>query len=114
MTETGDAMRKDDGKSRLDLIPAEALLALGFLYGEGVKKYRQRGWEEGMAWCRCFASMMRHACKWMMGEEYDPETGAHHMIAVAWNAFALYTYHVRKVGEDDRPRKKVDKSVETA
>lgn len=100
--DTGDSLRKDDGKSRVDLIPPEAIEALGHLYRVGAAKYAARGWEAGMDWGRCLGAMLRHTYKWMKGEDYDPETGAHHMIAVAWNAFALYTYHVRKLGKDDR------------
>ena len=100
--ESGDHLRKDAGKSRLDLLPPEAIVALGDLYARGAVKYTPRGWEEGMSWGRCLASLLRHAFKWMRGEDYDEETGAHHMIAVMWNAAALYTYHVRKIGTDDR------------
>lgn len=100
--ETGDHLRKDDGKSRMDLIPPEMPEALGQLYRRGAEKYSPRGWEEGMNWGRCFASLLRHAWKWAKGEDYDEETGAHHMIAVIWNATALYIYHVRKKGTDDR------------
>lgn len=100
--DTGDRLRKDDGKSRLDLIPPEAIEALGHLYRAGAEKYAPRGWEEGMSWGRCLGAMLRHVFKWMRGEDYDPETKAHHMIAVMWNAAALYTYHVRKKGTDDR------------
>lgn len=102
--ETGDKSKLDFGKSRFDLIPPEPLFALGDLYAQGAKKYSERGWEEGMSWGRTFAAMMRHAWKFWRGEEYDPETGAHHMVAVAWNAFAIYTYYVRKIGTDDRSK----------
>lgn len=101
--ETGDHLRKDDGKIRFDLIPPEALFELAKLYTNGAKKYKDRGWEEGMSWGRCFGAMMRHAWKWMSGEDYDPETEVHHMAAVAWNAFAIFTYHKRNIGTDDRP-----------
>lgn len=103
--EAGDNLRKDFGKVRFDLLPPEALFALADLYTQGAKKYQDRGWEEGMDWSRCFGSLMRHGWKWLRGEDVDEETGAHHMIAVAWNAFALYTYSVRKKGKDDRPGK---------
>lgn len=102
VNEAGDSLRKDFGKERFDLLPPEALFALAQLYTRGAAKYAARGWEEGMDWSRCFGSLMRHAWKWLRGEDYDEETGAHHMVAVAWNAFALYTYHVRKKGKDDR------------
>lgn len=102
VVDTGDRLRKDDGKSRMDLIPPEMPEALGQLYRRGAEKYSPRGWEEGMSWGRCFASLLRHAFKWARGEDYDSETGAHHMIAVVWNATALYVYHVRNKGTDDR------------
>lgn len=102
--DTGDRLRKDDGKSRLDLLPPEAVDALGHLYRRGAEKYAPRGWEEGMSWGRCLGALLRHVFKWMRGEDFDEETGAHHMVAVAWNAFALYTYHIRKKGTDDRSK----------
>ena len=100
--DTGDEMKKDDGKPRFELLPPEPLFGLAELYAFGARKYADRGWEKGMSWSRIFGAMMRHAWKWMRGEDFDDETGAHHMIAVAWNAFALYTYYVRKIGKDDR------------
>ena len=101
--ETGDTKRLDDGKPRYDLIPTDALLALAELYRAGAEKYEERGWEKGMRWGRCFASMLRHAYRWWKGEQIDPDTGAHHMIAVAWNAIALFHYDTQALGEDDRP-----------
>lgn len=107
-------MRKDDGKSRFDLIPPEPLFALGDLYAAGARKYSPRGWEEGMSWGRCFGAMMRHAWKFWRGENVDPETGAHHMIAVAWNAFAIFVYFERNIGIDDRPKKKMQSEGKSA
>ncbi len=100
----GGGLRYNEGKARFDLLPPEALEALAHHYGRGAAKYEARNWERGMAWCKCFASMMRHAWAWMRGEDVDPETGSHHMIAVAWNAIAIFTYATRQIGEDDRPQ----------
>lgn len=105
----GEGLRYNAGKPRYDLIPPEALDALAAYYGllggppEGPPKYPERNWERGMAMCKCFASLMRHAWKWMRGQDIDSETKTHHMIAVAWNAFAIYTYYFRSTGTDDRP-----------
>lgn len=98
----GQGLRFNDGKPRYDLLPPDALDALADHYRKGAEKYDARNWERGMAWCKCFASLMRHGWAWLRGEDYDPETGTHHMIAVAWNAIALFVYHERKIGEDDR------------
>jgi len=101
---TRGGLRYDDDKPRFDLLPPEAMEALARHYLAGAQKYDARNWEKGMAWGRCFGSMMRHAWAWMRGEDIDQETGNHHMIAVAWNAIALFTYATRHIGEDDRPK----------
>lgn len=99
----GGGLRFNEGKPRYDLIPPEAMDALAEHWGKGAAKYEARNWERGMAWCKCFASMMRHGWAWMRGEDFDPETGSHHMVSVAWNAMVLFTYHQRGIGTDDRP-----------
>jgi Domain of unknown function (DUF5664) len=112
----GGGLRFNEGKPRFDLLPPEALEALATHYGlaggppAGPPKYPERNWERGMAMCICFGSMMRHAWKWMRGHDFDdgPKgTGSHHMIAVAWNAIAIFTYHTRGIGTDDRPCKAI-------
>jgi hypothetical protein len=97
------ALRYDVGKERFDLVPADSLFALVDVYTKGAAKYADRNWEKGMSWSRCFGSLMRHAWKFWRGETNDPETGCHHMAHVAWNALALVSYDLRKVGTDDRP-----------
>jgi hypothetical protein len=96
--------RKDDKAKldRFDLLPPEALRALAELYGIGAIKYSDRNWEQGMKYGRVFRAMMSHAWKWWMGEEFDKEDGQHHLSSVAWCAFTLYTYYIRKIGTDDR------------
>lgn len=103
MAETGTKFDRDK-TLRYELIPPEGLEALAELYAIGAKKYGDRNWEKGLSWCRVFGAMMRHAWAWFRGEKYDPIDKQHHMIAVAWNALALYTYELRKTGQDDRPR----------
>lgn len=103
VTVDGGGLRYNSGKPRFDLIPADGLRALARHYTRGAEKYADRNWERGMDWSKCFASLERHVWAWMGGEDFDPETGSHHMIAVAWNALALAVYSFRKIGNDDRP-----------
>lgn len=95
---------KGSKMARYDLIPAEALDALARHYGAGALKYADRQWEKGYSWGLSFAAMMRHAWAWWRGEDFDAETGSHHLSAVAWHALALYTFQCRGVGTDDRPK----------
>jgi len=98
------AGRKDDeGKARFDLIPVYPLFELARLYTRGAVKYLARNWENGLAWGRVFAAMMRHAWAWWGGEEYDPEDGQHHLDSVAWCAFTLREYTRTHPELDDRP-----------
>lgn len=97
--------RKDDaGKARYDLVPPEAIDALATVLTFGSKKYGDRNWEQGMAWSRPFAALMRHAWAWWRGEQTDPETGYSHL----WHAMCcvafLIAYEARKSGQDDRWR----------
>jgi hypothetical protein len=98
----GGGLRYNNGKARFDLVPPEFELAVAEHYRRGGMKYLPRNWERGMSWMACAASLRRHYNAWMLGEDYDPETGSHHMIGVAWNAIALFVYFVRGIGADDR------------
>lgn len=96
-------IRYDTGKPRYDLLPHDGLAALVDVYTKGAVKYSDRNWEKGMSWSRMFGSLMRHSWKFWGGEDYDEETGCHHMAMAAWNALGLCVYAMRKVGQDDRP-----------
>ena len=96
-------LRHDEGKVRLDLIPPEWVMALGNVLTIGAKKYADRNWELGMPWSKVWGPLLRHAFKWLLGEQYDKETGCHHLAMVAWNALALMTYQMRGLGKPDIP-----------
>lgn len=102
--ESGDRMRKDYGKTPWALLPFDSLRELADLYGVGAAKYAPRLWEEGMDYSRMYGSLMRHLTAWWQeGESHDPDTGKHHLAAVAWGALGLLAYELRGIGTDDRP-----------
>ncbi len=71
-----EGTKHDSGKSiRPELIPPEAIEALGTVLAFGAKKYADRNWELGMNWSRVFGATMRHLWSWWKKEEADPETG---------------------------------------
>lgn len=100
-----EGRKDDDGKARYDLIPSEALHALAELYGTGARKYGERNWEKGIVFGRLFAALERHAWAWWRGEMFDQEDGQHHLISVAWCAFALYELERTHPDLDDRPER---------
>lgn len=101
-TDKPEAVRMDEGKVRMDLIPFDALDAIGRVLTKGLKKYTPRNWEHGMDWSRCQASLMRHFSAFSQGEDIDPETGELHTAHIACNAIYLLCYQLRKKGKDDR------------
>ena len=83
------------------LIPAEFLWALAEHYGKGAKKYARKNWERGYDWSLTCDALERHYNLWKMGERDDPETGSHHLIAMAWHVIALFIFQLRGLGTDD-------------
>ncbi len=96
----------DEDKLRYDLIPPEILEALAYILTVGAKKYDDRNWENGMAWGRVFAALMRHMWAWWRGCGPDEETGNSHLWHAACCIAFLVTYEMRGIGQDDRPKLK--------
>ena len=98
--------RKGSKIERFDLIPVRPLTALARHYGIGAKKYDDRNWELGVPWSLNYAAMQRHLHLFWSGTDIDvdPQTGErnHHLVAVAWHAFALLEYSLTHPELDDR------------
>ena len=104
------ATKQDGGKLRLDLVPPEAMTAMGRVLTFGAAKYAARNWEHGMSWGRIVAALLRHLFAWVGGEDKDPESGFSHLDHVICNAAFLVTYEARGVGEDDRSKRAAAKA----
>lgn len=97
-----EGVKADDGKPRLDLIPPEVIFGYGRALHYGSVKYSDRNFEKGMSWGRVFGAAMRHLWAFWSGEEYDKESGLHHLESALFSVAALYIYTQRKIGKDDR------------
>lgn len=97
-----EGIKYDKNKARLDLIPKEALDALGSVLQYGANKYGDRNWEKGMEWHRVYGALQRHLWAFWSGEDTDPESGLPHLEHALANAAFLLTYYKRKIGTDDR------------
>ena len=98
-----EGVKFDTGKLRMDLLPPDALEALGRILTDGAAKYGAHNWSKGMAWSRPYAALLRHLLAWWGGQDTDPESGHPHLWHVLTNAVFLTSYQIRKIGEDDRP-----------
>lgn len=101
-----EAINLDKGKTRLELVPTEAISALGEILTFGLSKgYPARNWEQGMDWGRTYGSLQRHLNAWWGGEDRDKESGKSHLHHAITRIAMLIAYEERKVGKDDRPFK---------
>lgn len=81
-------LKYDAGKPRLDLIPPEAILAIGKVMTYGADKYGANNWQ-GVAPDRYVAALLRHLMAYRMGERYDQESTMPHLWHVLTNAAFL-------------------------
>jgi Domain of unknown function (DUF5664) len=106
--------RKDDqGKTRIELFPGDALYAISQVLTFGAKKYADRNWEKGMSWGRVFGALQRHLWAWWQGRgptnksflfgELDTETEMSHLWHAGCCIVFLIAYEMRGAGADDRP-----------
>ena len=98
------AVKHDQGKVRMDLVPPAAIWALAEVYTVGAAKYGAHNWRKGMIWARIFAAILRHIWAWAMGEETDPEDGLSHLAHAMWGLVTLMEYKRLGLGVDDLMR----------
>jgi len=99
-----EGVKHDKGKPRMDLIPPEALTALGEVlhFGAEVKEYGERNWEKGMPWGKVYGATLRHLNQWNSGVDKDPESGLSHLNHALANIAFLIAYEKRQIGKDTR------------
>jgi hypothetical protein len=94
----------DKGKLRLDLIPTEAIKALGEVLTYGAGKYGDRNWEEGISYSRLYAATQRHLLYFWDGQKKDEESGLHPLWHALTDIAMLLWMDWHRNDLDDRPR----------
>jgi len=98
------ATKNDSKKNRLELIPPEAIEAMGRAFTFGATKYDADNWRKGFDWRRLIGAAQRHINSFNGGEDKDPESGLSH-IAHALACLAMLSAHEQKgLGNDDRTK----------
>ena len=75
ITYSSGASRNNIGKIRLDLIPPEALLELGEVFGEGAVTHGDDNWKKGMPNSVVINHMLKHFLKWQKGDRDERHIG---------------------------------------
>ena len=78
----------DNGKARMDLISADALLEIGRVLALGAEMYGDYNWHK-VTPERYYAAAQRHLSKYWAGEILD-KSGYHHLIHAITNLMFVY------------------------
>ncbi len=97
-------VKYDGGKTRLGLLPPEALEAIGQVLSYGAKKYAAHNWRKGIEWSRLYDALLRHLNRWNAGEDTDPESGLPHLAHAGCCIVFLIASAKSNHGTDDRWR----------
>jgi len=92
-----EGTKEDAGKLRLDLIPPEALFALGEVLTYGAKKYGDKNWEKGIKYSRVYGAVLRHLLAWRAGEQEDDESFLPHLWLAFCELMFLLTFDEREL-----------------
>lgn len=104
----GTGGQKGQKAARHDLVPSAALDELARVYGAGADKYSDTNYLRGYSYRLSLGALLRHVQAWNQGEDYDPETGLHHLSHAAWHCMTLQTFQWNDIGTDDRLQPLID------
>lgn len=101
MNDTGT--KHDNGKLRLELIPVEVLNAMARAFTYGANKYGDWNWSKGIAHSRLYGAAFRHMTAYFNGQDFDEESGNHHLDHALASLAMLKASIDNNLGKDDRP-----------
>ena len=96
------AVKHDNSKPRLDLVPSAALLEVAKVLTFGAGKYSAHNWRKGFDWSRLIGASMRHLAAFNDGQNLDEETRLSHVAHLACCALFLLEHQLKGLGKDDR------------
>jgi hypothetical protein len=97
--------QKGQKLARFDLVAFTWLWEVATVCGFGAKKYDDDNWRKGYSWRLSYGAMQRHLSQFWTGENYDEESGLHHLAHAAWHCMVLFVFSTveRYTVFDDRP-----------
>jgi Domain of unknown function (DUF5664) len=98
-----EAIKHDDDKPLIALIPPSALEAEARVWTFGAKKYSKWNWNKGITYTRILSAILRHTMAIMKGENVDFQSGELHAAHIRCNAAMLIEFTMtNRVELDDR------------
>lgn len=101
------AIKHDNEKPPIGLIPGVALKDEARAFADGRKKYGQWNYKKGMEWTRVIDAALRHIIAFKEGEDVAPDSGVHHLGHARACLGMLLDYYHNELGTDDRYKNEV-------
>ena len=101
-------LKDDNGKPRVELLSADALIEISKVMTYGADKYTRNGvpgehnWRKGFKWSRLLGAVLRHLFCFMRGEDTDKDSGLPHLAHAGCCIMFLLEHQTRSLGIDDR------------
>lgn len=96
------AVKHDNEKVRMELLPEEALVEVSKVFTFGAKKYGDFNYMKGMEWNRLVGATRRHLSSFVRRDDIDDESGLLHLAHAAASIMMLLEYQLLALGEDNR------------
>lgn len=96
------ALKFDNNKPDLTLLPRPAKEQIARVFMFGAKKYGRSNYKKGMEWTRLLAAAERHLTAFADGEDKDIESGENHLAHAGACIMMLIEFQARNLGTDDR------------
>lgn len=96
------AVKADQGKPEMSLLPMSALNEVAKVLSFGKSKYGAHNWRNGFEWTRLSSALLRHTCAWIDCDDTDDESGLNHIAHAACCALFLLEHQLKNYGTDDR------------
>ena len=96
------ALKFDNEKPGMDLLPVAAKRAIAEVFDFGAKKYARHNWRSGFNYSRLIAAAERHLDAFNDGEDLDPESGKSHLAHLGCCVLMLLESTIKGYGTDDR------------
>jgi len=96
------AVKFDESKPGLDLLPTQAKKAIAEVFDYGAKKYARHNWRNGFNYSRLIRAAQGHIDDFNDGEDLDPESGKSHLAHAGCCILMLLESTIKGYGTDNR------------
>lgn len=100
------SVKFDKGKPKVFLVPPKAIIGTARAMTHGAKKYEFHNYKKGtgLDWDRPASALFRHLLAWIDGEDYDSDSGLHHLDHAGACIAILQDLVYSNIGKDTRFR----------